>query len=130
MSAAVVGAALGSAVGGMLSDRVGRKRALLAGDALFAAGALLMGLAQSAAALIAGARSAVLPRQLCVRARVLRVRPRGSAGLLPWLLPPVVLRRGHVDCCKPSTNQLACLLARPPARLCESACLLSRHASL
>lgn len=54
VSAAVVGAALGSAVGGLLSDRVGRKRTLLAGDVLFATGALLMGLAQSAATLIIG----------------------------------------------------------------------------
>ena len=61
MSAAVIGAAVGSAAGGLLSDRVGRKRTLLAGDALFAAGALLMGLAQSAAMLITGASSPSVP---------------------------------------------------------------------
>ena len=66
MSSAVVGAALGSALGGLLSDCIGRKRSLLAGDALFAAGALLMGLAQSAHVLIAGmlAELAPCPRQV------------------------------------------------------------------
>ena len=54
VSTAVLGAALGSCGGGLLSDRLGRRRTLLIGDALFGAGALLMGLAPSAAVLIAG----------------------------------------------------------------------------
>lgn len=59
MSAAVAGAAGGSALGGLLSDLVGRKKALLAGDVLFAAGALLMAAAPDVPVIIAGAR--VLP---------------------------------------------------------------------
>ncbi len=54
VSAAVLGAAVGSAVGGWFSDRVGRKTALLVGDILFTAGALLMAAARSPNALIAG----------------------------------------------------------------------------
>ena len=59
VSAAVAGAAGGSALGGLLSDLVGRKKALLAGDVLFAAGALLMAAAPDILVIIAGAR--VLP---------------------------------------------------------------------
>ncbi len=54
MSAAIVGAAVGSALGGLLSDSIGRKLALLAGDGLFTAGALCMATATSAAVLISG----------------------------------------------------------------------------
>ena len=54
MSAAVLGAGVGSAIGGWLSDKVGRKKALLLGDALFTAGALLMAAATTPKALIAG----------------------------------------------------------------------------
>lgn len=54
VSAAVFGAGLGSAIGGWFSDKVGRKKALLAGDILFAVGALLMAAAHSPHALIAG----------------------------------------------------------------------------
>ena len=54
MSAAVVAAAVGSAMGGALSDAIGRKRALLAGDGLFAAGAIAMAAAPSVSALILG----------------------------------------------------------------------------
>ena len=54
MSAAIVGAALGSALGGLLSDRIGRKLALLAGDGLFTMGALCMAFATSATVLISG----------------------------------------------------------------------------
>jgi len=50
----VIGAAGGSALGGALGDFVGRKRTLLVGDALFAAGAILMAAAQGAGVLIAG----------------------------------------------------------------------------
>lgn len=54
VSAAVIGAAGGSALGGALGDFVGRKKTLLVGDALFAAGAILMAAAQGAGVLIAG----------------------------------------------------------------------------
>ncbi|CAL8471078.1 g10620 [Coccomyxa elongata] len=54
VSAAVGGAAGGSAAGGALSDWLGRKRALLAGDVLFAAGALLMAAAPGVSVIIAG----------------------------------------------------------------------------
>ena len=54
VSAAIVGAALGSALGGLLSDRIGRKLALLAADCLFTTGALCMAFATSATALISG----------------------------------------------------------------------------
>lgn len=54
VSAAVLGAALGSAIGGWFSDNVGRKKALLLGDVLFAVGALLMAAAHSPSALITG----------------------------------------------------------------------------
>lgn len=56
VSAAVAGAAVGSAAGGALSDACGRKRALLLGDVLFAAGALAMAAAQHVSLLIAGAQ--------------------------------------------------------------------------
>ena len=60
VSAAVLGAGVGSAVGGWLSDTVGRKKALLLGDGLFAAGALFMAAAPSASALITGERQSTV----------------------------------------------------------------------
>lgn len=54
VSAAVGGAAGGSAAGGALSDWLGRKKALLTGDVLFAAGALLMAAAPGVSVIIAG----------------------------------------------------------------------------
>ena len=54
VSAAMMGAVFGSACGGALSDRLGRRTALLAADVLFVGGALCMGLAPSAALLIIG----------------------------------------------------------------------------
>ena len=54
MSSAIIAAGAGSALGGALSDALGRKRALLLSDALFTLGALLMGTAWSAGALITG----------------------------------------------------------------------------
>ena len=54
MSAAVLGAGVGSAIGGWFSDKVGRKKALLVGDVLFTLGALLMASAGSPNSLIAG----------------------------------------------------------------------------
>ena len=54
VSAAVFGAAAGSALGGALGDFAGRKKTLLVGDALFAAGAILMAAAQGVGTLIAG----------------------------------------------------------------------------
>ena len=50
----MLGAGLGSAIGGWLSDKVGRKKALLLGDVLFTLGALLMAAAHSPNALITG----------------------------------------------------------------------------
>ncbi|EFN54539.1 hypothetical protein CHLNCDRAFT_8066, partial [Chlorella variabilis] len=46
VSAAIVGAGVGSVAGGWLADRVGRKAALLLADVLFTAGALAMAAAQ------------------------------------------------------------------------------------
>lgn len=54
MSSAIVAAALGSASGGLLSDRIGRKHALLAADVLFTAGAAAMAAAGGVATLVAG----------------------------------------------------------------------------
>ncbi|KAL0047264.1 hypothetical protein WJX82_011173 [Trebouxia sp. C0006] len=54
VSAAVLGAGVGSAIGGWFSDTVGRRKALLVGDVLFTLGALLMAAAGSPNALIAG----------------------------------------------------------------------------
>ncbi|KAA6422553.1 MAG: putative inositol transporter 2-like [Trebouxia sp. A1-2] len=57
VSAAVLGAGVGSAIGGWFSDQVGRKKALLVGDVLFTLGALLMAAAGSPNALIAAVPS-------------------------------------------------------------------------
>eukprot|EP00897_Mesotaenium_endlicherianum_P006073 jgi/Mesen1/5494/ME000276S04629 len=54
VSTAVLGAALGTAVGGSLADRLGRKRALLAADLVFTLGALAMAAAWGPGALLAG----------------------------------------------------------------------------
>eukprot|EP00891_Asterochloris_glomerata_P003905 jgi/Astpho2/3905/Aster-04413 len=54
VSAAVVGAAVGAAGGGWISDLIGRKTALLVGDVLFALGAGLMAAARTPRQLIAG----------------------------------------------------------------------------
>lgn len=54
VSAAVLGAGAGAAVGGFVSDRLGRKTALLAGDVMFAFGAILMAAAGSPDVLIVG----------------------------------------------------------------------------
>ena len=54
MSAAVAGAAVGSAVGGSWSDKRGRKSALKLADAFFAFGAAVMALAPDATILILG----------------------------------------------------------------------------
>ncbi len=54
VSAAIVAAGVGSALGGALSDVAGRKRALLLADVLFTLGALGMGLAWDVSVLIAG----------------------------------------------------------------------------
>lgn len=54
VSAAVWGAAAGAAAGGAAADRLGRRAALLAADALFIAGSLLMAAAPAPALLIAG----------------------------------------------------------------------------
>lgn len=54
VSAAIMAAVVGSSCGGALSDRLGRKSALLVADVLFILGAFCMGLAPSAAVLIMG----------------------------------------------------------------------------
>ncbi len=54
MSAAVVGAAVGSALGGFWSDRSGRKSSLKIADVFFAVGAIVMALASDATTLILG----------------------------------------------------------------------------
>eukprot|EP00803_Ostreobium_quekettii_P002079 evm.model.scf_1192EXC.3 EVM.evm.TU.scf_1192EXC.3 scf_1192EXC:17122-23279(+) len=54
VSIAIVGAGIGSALGGWLSDRIGRKKALLLGDLHFIVGALAMGGAQNVSSLIVG----------------------------------------------------------------------------
>lgn len=61
VSAAIVGAGVGSAVGGWLSDQVGRRRGLITADVLFTAGALAMGCATHVNVLILGATSTILP---------------------------------------------------------------------
>lgn len=52
----MIGAGFGSAIGGWLSDKLGRKKALLLGDVLFALGALSMAAANSPSTLITGQR--------------------------------------------------------------------------
>ena len=54
VTAAVLGAAVGSAAGGAMGDAFGRKRALLAGDGLFVAGAVAMALAPGISVLVTG----------------------------------------------------------------------------
>ena len=54
MSSAIAAAAVGAALGGRLSDSLGRKTALVAADVLFAGGAVAMGLAPNAAVLVLG----------------------------------------------------------------------------
>lgn len=54
VSSAVAGAGCGSAVGGWISDHLGRKKALLMGDLLFAAGALFMAAAINTTTVIIG----------------------------------------------------------------------------
>ena len=63
VSAAVLGAGVGSAIGGWFSDKVGRKKALLVGDVLFTLGALLMAAAGSPNALIAGQIASIPPQE-------------------------------------------------------------------
>lgn len=54
VSGAILAAGAGSAIGGLLSDVLGRRRALLAADALFTVGALAMAAARGVAALVVG----------------------------------------------------------------------------
>jgi SP family myo-inositol transporter-like MFS transporter 13 len=54
VSIAVAGAAFGSIIGGYGSDRIGRKRTILAADVLFIIGSLLMGIAQTILHIILG----------------------------------------------------------------------------
>ncbi|CAH9141490.1 unnamed protein product [Cuscuta epithymum] len=54
VSTAVAGAIIGAAVGGWLSDRFGRRTALLCADLLFLVGAIVMAFAPGPAVLIAG----------------------------------------------------------------------------
>ena len=61
VSAAVLGAAFGSACGGALSDSLGRKAALKVADVFFAAGAVVMAAAPSAAILVIGAHVVKAP---------------------------------------------------------------------
>lgn len=60
----MIGAGFGSAIGGWLSDKLGRKKALLLGDVLFTVGALSMAAARSPNALITGQR---IQHCLCLR---------------------------------------------------------------
>jgi len=66
VSSAVLGAAVGSAGGGFLSDRLGRKTALKTADAFFVVGAVVMALSPDAAILIFGE-----PPPCCAVSRVL-----------------------------------------------------------
>eukprot|EP00210_Caulerpa_lentillifera_P001632 g1570.t1 len=54
VSSAILGAAFGAAIGGWLSDKIGRRTALLIGDGLFCTGAILMATATTVTALIIG----------------------------------------------------------------------------
>jgi len=65
VSSAVLGAAVGSAGGGFLSDRRGRKAALKLADAFFVAGAMVMALSPHVSVLILGGHS---PCQLSMQA--------------------------------------------------------------
>ncbi len=68
VSAAVLGAGVGSVIGGWFSDKVGRKKALLVGDVLFTLGALLMAAAGSPNSLIAGQIASFSKQSLCTQA--------------------------------------------------------------
>ncbi|WP_266075248.1 sugar porter family MFS transporter [Haladaptatus caseinilyticus] len=54
VSATLVGAILGAAVGGRLADRLGRRRLMITGAGVFFVGSLLMGLAPNVPWLVAG----------------------------------------------------------------------------
>lgn len=54
VSGTTVGAALGAALGGLVSDRIGRRRAILLADVSFVAGSAALAFARSCADLIAG----------------------------------------------------------------------------
>ena len=54
VSMAVAGAIIGAACGGWVNDRFGRKPAIVAADAVFAVGAILMAAAPNVEMLIAG----------------------------------------------------------------------------
>ena len=54
MSLAQLGAALGSLMGGPLSDSYGRKKTIMVADVLFSLGAVIMGIAPTIAILIIG----------------------------------------------------------------------------
>lgn len=54
MSLAILGAAVGSMLGGPFSDRFGRKLTIMMADILFVIGAVVMGIAPSIAILMLG----------------------------------------------------------------------------
>ena len=54
VSMAVAGAAVGAFVGGLVSDQIGRKKALIVADAFFVFGAALMGFSQTILMMVFG----------------------------------------------------------------------------
>ena len=90
MASAIVAAGGASVGGGWLADRLGRRAALLAADALFTAGALAMAAAPDTYWLIAGVR---LGRAGCRLPPPLRARAPSRRSRSPTCTPPCSARQ-------------------------------------